>query len=107
MQLLPPSGGMEIDVNNLKKLLKKISLKSDIINIVLGVAFIISLIAIFQNPTNRIAILTASSSGGVLNAMFGVKMMKDPKRKSTGMSYVLIGIIIVALGFYLIELVKK
>lgn len=94
-------------MNNLMKLLKNISLKSNTIQVVLGIVLIISLSVVLLNPYNKLAVLTATTSGGLINAMFGVNMMKDPKRKSTGMSYVLIGIIMIGLGFYLIQYVKK
>lgn len=77
----------------------------DLINIVVGVALIVSLILIFQHPTNRYAILVACLSGGIMNILNGMKQMKDPKRKMTGLTYVMMGVIVIVLGFIIKEMV--
>lgn len=92
-------------MNNLKKLSKKFTLNSGTINIILGIIFIISLLVICLHPHNQIAIETACSAGGAMNIMLGYKMMKDPKKKSTGMSYVLLGIIMAFLGFFIVRFI--
>jgi hypothetical protein len=89
-------------MNGLKKLLKQISLKSDIINTIGGIVLIVSLMLIFHNPKNEIAILTACASGGLINIMSGLKIMKDPKNKMTAMTFFMVGIILVVIGLYII-----
>jgi uncharacterized membrane protein HdeD (DUF308 family) len=91
-------------VDKFRKLLKELSLKSDIINLLVGIVLIVSLILIFQNPLNKYAILAACISGGLMNIMNGLKQMKDPKKKTSGMSFLMMGSIVIALGFIVIEL---
>jgi len=98
-------GRMEGNMNRLRKLLKDISLKSDIINVIVGVVLIVSLIIIFQNPYNRYAILIACISGGLMNILNGLKYRKDPKKKTMGMSFLMMGVIVMLLGIYIIGLI--
>ena len=90
-----------------KKLLEKFTLKSDIINLILGIALIVSLILIYQNPMNKYAILAACISGGLMNIMNGMKLMKDPKKKTSGMTFVLMGVMVLFLGFFIVEILNK
>lgn len=92
-------------MDRLKKLLKDSSLKNDVINTLLGVALIVSLILMFLNPTNQIAILFACMTGGLINIMNGLKLTKDPKKKTTGMTYLMMGGILIAMGFFIITIV--
>jgi hypothetical protein len=98
-------------MNKFKKQLEEYSLRNnrinlvDLINMVVGVALIVSLVIIFQYPTNRYAILTACLSGGVMNILNGIKQMKDPKRKMTGLTFIMMGVIVIVLGFIIMEMV--
>ena len=92
-------------MNQKKNLVDRIVLKSDIINLVMGFVFIISFLLIYLNPYNRFAIMTAASSAGLMNIMNGFKLVKDPKKKTTGSSYILMGVILIAFGFFLIQYV--
>ena len=102
---------MVIDMSKFKKQLEEYLTKNnrislvDLINILVGVALIVSLILIFQHPTNRYAILVACLSGGTMNILNGMKLMKDPKRKMTGLTYVMMGVIVIFLGFIIKEMV--
>jgi uncharacterized membrane protein HdeD (DUF308 family) len=91
-------------VDKFKKLLEEFSLKADIINTLMGIALIVSLILIFLNPNNQYAILIACISGGLMNIQNGLKLMKDPKKKTTGMSFLLLGAIVIILGFIIITM---
>ncbi|MDD3174210.1 MAG: hypothetical protein PHF63_11260 [Herbinix sp.] len=91
-------------MNKFKKLIKEFSLKSDIINTIVGIILIVSLIFILQNPRNHAAILTACISGGLINILNGFNLMKNPKKMSTGMSFLMMGIILIVLGFIIINL---
>lgn len=86
-------------MDKFKKLLEEFSLKSDIINTLVGIALIVSLILIFLNPNNQYAILLACISGGLMNILNGLKLMKDPKKRSTGMTFLMLGAIVIILGF--------
>ncbi len=77
----------------------------DLINLIVGVTLIVSLVLIFQHPTNRYAILSACLSGGLMNILNGIKQMKDPKRKMTGLTYLMMGVLVIVLGFIIIEMV--
>ena len=98
-------------MNKLKKQLEESSSGNnkinilDLINTVVGVALIVSLILIFQNPTNRYAILAACISGGLVNVLNGVKQVKDPKRKMSGLTFIMMGVIVIILGFIIIEMI--
>ena len=102
---------MVINMNKFKKQLEENLSKNsriniiDLINTVVGVALIVSLILIFQQPTNRYAILAACFSGGSMNILNGLKQVKDPKRKITGITYIMMGVVVIFLGFIIIELV--
>jgi len=91
-------------MNGLQKLVTRISLKSDIINVLLGVALIISMILLFQDPTNQYAILAACASGGFMNILNGMKFMKDSKKKSMGMTFLMMGAIVILLGFLILNM---
>lgn len=86
-------------MNGLKKLLKVISLKSDIINIVLGILLIISLVFIYLYPLNKLAIFIACAAGGFINMMNGMRIMKDPVKKMTGMTLLMTGFLLIVIGY--------
>lgn len=96
---------MDESMNQKKNLFDKVILNSGIINLIVGFSFVISLLLIYLNPYNRFAIMTAASSAGLMNIMNGFKLVKDPKRKTTGSSYILMGVILIAFGFFLIQYV--
>lgn len=77
----------------------------DLINTIVGVALIVSLILIFQHPENRYAILAACLSGGLMNILNGLKQMKDSKRRTMGMTFLMMGVIVILLGFIIIQIV--
>ncbi|MBP1753605.1 MAG: hypothetical protein H6Q59_3 [Firmicutes bacterium] len=76
----------------------------DLINTIVGVVLIVSLILIFQHPENRYAILAACLSGGLMNIINGLKQMKDVKRRMTGMTFLMLGVIVIVLGFIILGL---
>lgn len=90
-----------------KKWLEKFSFKSDMINVIIGVVLIVSLIFVYQNPYNRFAILTASAAGGLINILNGIKTMKDPKKKTTGITYFMLGVVLIVLGYVITQYVMK
>lgn len=90
-----------------KKDLWKYLLKSDTINVIVGVVLLISLVFVYRNPYNKAAILTACIAGGLINLMNGLKTMKDPKRKTTGMMFLMLGAMLVILGFIITQYVMK
>ncbi len=93
-------------MNKINKLLEKFSFKVEIHNIIMGIALIVSLFFVFNNPSNPIALLAACISAGLINIFNGLKTMKDPKRKTMGMSYLMMGIIIIILGIFITNLNK-
>ncbi len=102
---------MVTNMNKFKKQLEEYSSGNnkvniiDLINTVVGIALMVSLILIFQNPTNRYAIMAACISGGIVNILNGVKQTKDPKRKMTGLTFIMMGVIVIILGFIIIQMV--
>jgi hypothetical protein len=102
---------MVINMNKFKKQLEEYASRNnkvnivDLINTMVGVVLIVSLVLIFQQPTNRYAILAACLSGGLMNILSGTKQMKDPKRKVTGLTFIMMGAIVIGLGFIIMEMV--
>ncbi|HWT73892.1 MAG TPA: hypothetical protein VN258_04115 [Mobilitalea sp.] len=94
-------------MNGWNKLLKKLSIKRVSINIIAAIVLLISMVILYLRPNNQFAIIMACAAGGLMNMMFGFHVMKDPKKKSTGMAYVLFGLIIVGLGFYIVQYIRK
>ncbi len=98
-------------MNKYKEQLKEFSLKNnklnliDLFNTVVGIALIVSLILVFQNPGNRFAILAICLSGGLMNILNGLKQWKDPKRKTMGMTFFMMGAIVIALGFIIMDMI--
>jgi hypothetical protein len=92
-------------MNNRKKQLEKLPIKSDIINTIVGIALIVSVVLIFIFPYNQYAILAACISGGLINIMNGLKQRKEPGRKSMSMTLIMMGIIVIFLGFVIIKIV--
>lgn len=90
-------------MNKMTRLLESISKRSGVVNAIAEILLILALIIIYQKPNNQFAILTACTAGGVLNMMFGINMRKDPVKKMTAISYVLMGVILIGLGLYLIR----
>lgn len=77
----------------------------DLINTIVGVALVVSLVLIFQHPENRYAILAACLSGGLMNILNGLKQMKDVRRRMMGMTFLMMGAIVIVLGFLIIQMV--
>ena len=94
-------------MNKTKKFLEKIVSKSSIINLILGIVLLLSLVIIFHNPYNRYAILAGCTCCGLVNMFNGLKMMQGTKNKQMGMSYLMLGAIIIVAGFIVIQYVKN
>ncbi|MGB4660732.1 MAG: hypothetical protein WBI07_16285 [Mobilitalea sp.] len=92
-------------MNLFNKLLMKVIKYGDKSNMILGVALIVSLLLIYIFPNNQIAILSACISGGLMNIVNGLKMIRDPKKLSTGMTFLAMGVLIIVLGFIIIKFV--
>ncbi len=92
-------------MNNPKKQYEKPSIKGDIVNLIVGIALIVSVVLIFVFPYNHYAILAACISGGLMNIMNGLKQRKEPGRRSMGMSFMMMGIIVIFLGFVIVSMV--
>lgn len=92
-------------MNDPKKQSKKPSLAIDIVNTVAGIALIVSVILIFIFPYNHFTILTACISGGFMNIVNGLKQRKEPGRRSMSMALIMMGVIVIFLGFVIISMV--
>jgi hypothetical protein len=90
-----------------KKLLEEFSLKSDLMITLMGISLIISLLFIFQDPGNDTAVLAAALSGGCIYLLNGLKLWKDPKKKMTGYSYLMMGIIVILFGFFFKSIISN
>ncbi len=88
-----------------KRQSEKPSVTIDIINTAAGIALIVSVVLIFIFPYNHYAILAACISGGLINIMNGLKQRKEPGRRSMGMTLIMMGAIVIFLGFVIISIV--
>lgn len=86
-------------MNKQKKLLQDHNLLIDILNTLLGVALIIFLIFIFKNPRDKRVIMTAFFIGGSMNILNGIKYLKTSKKNAMGTTSVILGIIIIFIGY--------
>ncbi len=92
-------------MNDRKKQSKKSSATIDMINTAAGIVLIVSVVLIFVFPYNHYAILAACISGGFINIMNGLKQRKEPGRKSMAMTLIMMGVIVIFLGFVIISIV--
>lgn len=93
-------------MNLLKKLLQEISIRNDIINLILGLGLLVSILLIFLLPNNPYPILSACIFGGFVNLMNGLRLMKEPIRKMNGVTFIMLGIIVMVLGFVIVNIMK-
>lgn len=89
-----------------KKLFEQFSQKMDLINTIMGIVLIVSVFFIYKNPSNQYAILTACISGGFINILNGIKQMKQPKYKVSGMTFFMLGVIIIFIGFIILNMLQ-
>lgn len=87
-------------MNRLKKFHNKRHPTYDLVNTLLGVLLLILLMLIFVYPSSRYLSLGVFFAGGSMNILNGLKSMKDPKRKTMGMSFILFGMIIIFIGIF-------
>ncbi len=78
--------------------------RMDLFNTLAGIALIVSLVLVFYNPSNRYAILSICLFGGLVNILNGLKNWKNPKRKTMGMTFFMMGIIVIVLGFIIMDM---
>jgi len=87
------------------ELLNDLSFLLDIINTVLGIILIILIVLILQHPYSNFMFTAAFIVGGSMNILNGVKLLKDPKKKSIGLSFLLMGIIIIFIGITVVNFI--
>lgn len=91
-------------MEKIKKLLKAFPFKTEIVNLMLGIALVVALFLIFLKPDNKAALLTACIAGGFINILNGLRIVKEPKKSTMGMTYIMMGILLIFLGFLLYQL---
>lgn len=87
----------------INKFLANILLKNNIIIALLGIILLGSIMVISKYPECRTAILASCISGGLINIMNGLRINKDPKRRTAGMPFIMLGAIIIVMGFFIIN----
>ena len=85
-----------------KNLLEKLKDKKININTVLSIVLVIAIFYFFLKPNSRYAILAACFAGGLINVTNGMTMWRQPAKRTVGMSYLLFGVIIIAVGFIIV-----
>ena len=93
-------------MNLFKKLLQEISIRNDIINLCIGIGLLISILFVFLLPQNPYPILSACFFGGAMNLMNGLRLMKEPLRRTNGITFIMLGVIVIVLGFIIVNLMK-
>jgi uncharacterized membrane protein len=88
---------------NFNDFMKKNKLLLDILNVILGVALIVLLALAFSNPGNKYYIFFSFLSGGLINLSNGLKLKQEKARKSMGITSIMLGIIIIAIGFLIMN----
>lgn len=86
-------------MNRLRKYWKEFNLTIDVIISILGIALIIFLVLSFLHPERGWILLATFLSGGSINILNGLKIVKDNNKKTIAMSYILFGFVIILLGF--------
>ncbi len=86
-----------------KKWLEEIVKKNIKINTVLAMILVVALFFFYLKPDSKLAVLVACFAGGLINMLNGVPLWRNPVRRTTGMSYLLFGAVIIALGFIIIQ----
>ncbi|HHV13549.1 MAG TPA: hypothetical protein GXX75_25115 [Clostridiales bacterium] len=86
-----------------KKWFEELLKKNIKINTVLAMVLVVALFFFYLKPDSKIAVLVACFAGGFMNMLNGIPMWKDPVKRTTGMSYLLFGAVIIALGFIIIQ----
>jgi flagellar basal body-associated protein FliL len=95
-----------IHLNKFRKFIEELLKKTDIVVMILTIVLVISIFFVFQYPNDQWPIISACASGGLMNILTGLKQTKNPSKKSSGMTFVMLGVIIVILGFILAGMVK-
>lgn len=90
-------------MNKRNKLFEMLLRKNIKINTVLSFVLIIALFYFFLKPNSQYAILAACFAGGSINVVNGISMWREPVKRTMGMSYLLFGVIIIALGFIIVQ----
>lgn len=88
-------------MNKRNNLLEKLIKKKIKMNTILSIVLVIALFYYFLKPSSKYAIFVACFAGGSINMVNGMNMWRIPSKRSMGMSYLLFGAIIIALGFFL------
>lgn len=91
-------------MNGLKKRFKDIILIRKFFSASLGLVFVASLMILFQNPLNQYAVLAICISAGLMNVQNGIKYMEDSKKKTMGMTSLMMGAIVILLGFLIMDI---
>lgn len=86
------------------KLLQNKSIIFDLGNTILGFILIALLIIVVRNPENSKAVMAAFFLGGSMNILNGLKCMQTSKKNGMGMSFFLLGIIIIFIGYVIVNI---
>lgn len=89
-------------MKNLLELFKKKEMLTDVFNVLLGLLLCGSIVVVCMNPGNRTALLCLFFSGAGVNIGNGIKMCRDPKQRNIGYSMLLLGAVILIIGFYVL-----
>jgi uncharacterized membrane protein HdeD (DUF308 family) len=83
----------------MKKLLEKLSHKSNLLITIVGVILLICLIMVALFPHSGLVILLACIACASMNLLQGIKYLQDVKKQAVGWSVIMLGIIIIVAGF--------
>lgn len=91
-------------MHKLVKRLKELYLSYDRIGAYLCILLVIFLVLYFLYPGQVYFLIGAFATGGLINVVSGLKVLKDKKKQNLGISYIFFGILIILIGFLTIRL---
>lgn len=94
-------------MSKLLKRLMKNNLIMDTINVILGIALIVFVFLLALFPNNQYILLIAITIGGLMNISNGVKMIKQKKKSNMGMTFLMMGVMLIILGVFITYYVKR
>lgn len=88
----------------IKKLSEKLQQKSNLLIAITGLVLLVSLVLVYLLPHNKITILIACAACGFMNILQGLKYLNDAKKKTTGWSVIMLGIIVIVVGIVIVTI---
>lgn len=83
-----------------KKNKTKRKLSTDMLNVIIGIVVLLFILLYSVFPQNKVIFLIGVMVVGAINIATGLSVYRQNRKQGIGMSYILIGGIIIAIGLY-------